>query len=70
MKEHTIIFCPTCFQICESLIHEHDHELILCDVGEVGDVRRKPIYDRQGRLMTRAPRWFLESVGWVKEEKV
>ena len=69
MEEHTILFCPKCFQICESTTHEHDHEVILCEVGKVGDARRKPIYDSRGRLMTRAPRWFLESIGWVKRDQ-
>jgi hypothetical protein len=68
MNEETILFCPRCFQICESPTHEHDHETIRCEIGKIGDVRRKPIYDRNGRLLTRAPRWFLESIGWIEAE--
>ena len=62
--DHREVFylCPICFRVCESEAECHDHVMILCDTGQIGDERRKPIEDRDGKLVSRAPRWYLEAV--------
>jgi hypothetical protein len=57
--------CPFCFKVCESCRDCHERRMIRCDVGQPGDERRKPLIDASGRLQSRAPRWFLEAVGWI-----
>ncbi|HLF25264.1 MAG TPA: hypothetical protein VJG32_02915 [Anaerolineae bacterium] len=57
--------CPVCFRCSEVEDECHAHRMVVCDAGEWGDERRKPIVDEIGRMHTRAPRWFLEAVGWM-----
>jgi hypothetical protein len=38
------------------------HTMIRCDTRELTPELRKPLFDEHGRLVTRAPRWFLEAV--------
>jgi hypothetical protein len=62
---HTFYICPICFTVCDEWRECHDRPMILCDAGEPGDERRKPLRDNTGRLISHAPRWFLEAVGWL-----
>jgi hypothetical protein len=57
--------CPVCFAVCESEIacRAHNHPMIGCDPIELTDEQRKPLMYADGRLASRAPRWFLEAVG-------
>jgi hypothetical protein len=66
--DNAFFICPFCFQVCESERECHAHRMVECKPGKPGDERRKPIYDRDGNLVTRAPRWYLEAVGWVNSE--
>jgi hypothetical protein len=61
--EKTIYICPVCFQVCDSVKECHAHRMIACNPGRPGDKRRKPVEDRFGKLVSRAPRWYLEAVG-------
>lgn len=65
--EDNFYICPICFQVCESEIECHAHRMVECDPGEAGDERRRPIRDRFGNYVSRAPRWFLEAV-WIKRK--
>jgi hypothetical protein len=65
-EEHFYI-CPVCFQVCDTKRECHEHMMVECNPGQEGDVRRKPVQDRFGNLASRAPRWFLEAVGWIKK---
>jgi hypothetical protein len=66
--------CPICFFICETKQEclEHllatGHRLFACKPGNQGDERRKPVNNRFGQYASRAPRWFLEALGWIAEE--
>jgi hypothetical protein len=62
----TLYICPQCFRACESEIECHAHQMIECKVGQPGDERRKPVADRFGNFVSRAPRWFLEAAGWMR----
>ena len=57
--------CPVCFNACEDPQECHQHEMLSCDPGMPDNERRRPLMDTSGRLHTRAPRWFLETVGWI-----
>jgi hypothetical protein len=60
--------CPTCFNACETAEECHEHQMMGCDPGELGHERRKPVMDAAGRVYTRAPRWYLEAVGWIQAD--
>ena len=57
--------CPICFAAYESEIacKAHNHRMIWCDPITLTDEQRKPLMYADGRLASRAPRWFLEAVG-------
>ena len=59
-EEVTIFFlCPVCFEASEHQLECHGHLMVLVNPGEPGDERRKPLI-RKGRIISNAPRWFLE----------
>jgi hypothetical protein len=53
--------------VCETEAECHEHLMVLCETGHPGDERRKPVSDRFGNLVSRAPRWYLEAIS--KERK-
>jgi hypothetical protein len=66
MEQDAVFFmCPVCFRVCESERECHQHTTVECRAGAVGDERRKPVTDRFGRYVSRAPRWFLEAQGRI-----
>lgn len=66
MNTHYMFYlCPTCFESRETEDTAHMHVMLCCDPGLPADERRRPLIDTVGRLHTRAPRWFLETVGWI-----
>lgn len=62
-SERVLYICPVCFQVCESERECHDHKMLACNVGEPGTEQRKPVKDRFGHFVSRAPRWFLDASG-------
>ena len=69
MSSDTDFFiCPTCFRVCETEMECHQHQMVACHTGEFGDKRRRPVKDLNGKLVSRAPRWYMEAVGWIKTE--
>jgi hypothetical protein len=65
---YVFYICPTCFNACETAEECHEHQMMGCDPGELGHERRKPVMDAAGRVYTRAPRWYLEAVGWIQAD--
>ena len=65
-NENVFYICPICFQVCESEQECHAHRMVECYPGEPGDERRKPVTDHFGQIVSRAPRWYLEAVGWIE----
>lgn len=61
----TFYICPICFRVCDSERQCHEHLTLPCDAGEAGDERRKPVRNQFGQYVSRAPRWYLEAVGWL-----
>lgn len=58
--------CPICFYACETPDKDHEHALLLVDPGLPGDERRKPVTDRNGLILSAAPRWFYDAVMQTK----
>lgn len=71
-REESFYICPICFQVCETErechLHEHAHRMVECEPGSPGDERRKPVHDRFGNLMSRAPRWYLDATRRMRNE--
>ncbi len=68
-NESVLYFCHTCCRVFESYPEAHEHdEMVECHPGELDDERRKPIIDKNGHVMTRAPRWYLEAIGVIKPD--
>ena len=67
--EERFYLCPVCFRVCDTDQECHEHRMIECNVGKVGDDRRKPVMDKYGNLVSRAPRWYLEAVGSLRKLK-
>jgi len=61
-QEQIFYMCPICFRVCESESECHEHRMVICKTGHPGDQRRKPVTDRFGNLVSRAPLWYLEAV--------
>jgi hypothetical protein len=55
-------FCPKCFRVCETESECHQHLMVMCETGHPGDDQRKPVRDSYGRLVSRAPLWYLEAL--------
>jgi hypothetical protein len=63
--ESVFYICPTCFTVCESNPETHRHPMVRCDAGRPGDERRRPVTGSDGRILSRAPYWFMEAVGRI-----
>jgi len=67
-NDSSFYICPICFRVCDTEQKCHEHQMVECDAGEPGDERRKPVKDRFGQFVSRAPRWYLEAVGRIPVE--
>ena len=67
-SDRILYICPICFRVCESEEICHAHTMVECKIGEPGTEQRKPVRDRFGRFVSRAPRWFLEAVGRLPDK--
>jgi hypothetical protein len=63
--QNELCICLYCFQVCEDPDGCHASPVLECKPGQPGSLRRKPVMDRSGRILSRAPRWFLEATGWI-----
>jgi hypothetical protein len=63
--------CPICFLVFETEQERLEHRLatghpvFACKPGKQGDERRKPVNNSYGQYVSRAPRWYLEALGWL-----
>lgn len=53
--------CPTCFAASTRDQHLHEHRMITVSLRGMEVDQRRPLVDASGRLLTRAPRWFVAS---------
>lgn len=62
MKSNCLFYiCPTCFNTSETEANCHGRSMIKYDACVQTHDQRKPLRDANGRLQSRAPRWFLEA---------
>ena len=61
----TFFICPVCFRVCESEQECHQHRTVACNAKEEGAACRRPLQDRFGQFVSRAPRWYLEAQGRI-----
>jgi hypothetical protein len=61
-NKQVFYICPSCFYTRETLDNNHKHPMLCVDPGAPGDERRKPVMDRNGQILTPAPRWFQEAL--------
>lgn len=61
-QEQVFYICPKCFQVCETESECHGHLMVICETGHPGDEKRKPVVDSHGRLVSRAPLWYLNAL--------
>jgi hypothetical protein len=54
-------FCPVCFVASRVQDSCHEHEMVAISLRTADDRQRRPISDGKGRLLSRAPLWFLEA---------
>jgi len=59
-KHEAFYLCSVCFRTSTEAETCHNHPMHCCDTGRWGDECRKPLMTASGRLLTRAPRWWLQ----------
>jgi hypothetical protein len=60
-EEHQRFYmCSVCFRTSSRPEQCHNRPMLDCDAGCWGDVCRKPLMAADGRILTRAPRWWLQ----------
>lgn len=61
-QKQVFYLCPICFRVCETEEECHEHQMVFCETGHPGDELRKPMMDNYGKMVSRAPRWYLEAL--------
>jgi len=56
-----IYVCTQCLRISPNEATCHNEAMIECDCGLPGDERSRPVMTAQGKLVTHAPRWWVET---------
>jgi hypothetical protein len=60
-EKHQIFYmCGVCFRASSEAKLCHGRPMLYCDTGCWGDQCRMPLMATNGRLLTRAPRWWLQ----------
>ncbi len=57
----TIYVCAKCLKVSPVADTCHGELMAECDCGSPGDERSRPIMTAEGRLVTRAPRWWVDA---------
>jgi hypothetical protein len=70
METNPIFYlCPKCFETFESEPSNHQHAVLRIDTTQIDVDARKPLMDKQGNLLSSAPRWFLEVTGMISRRR-
>lgn len=54
--------CPKCFELREGDAETHPHGMMRFDASQWTEEERRPLFDEYGKLLTRAPAWFLHAL--------
>ncbi|MBI5305625.1 MAG: hypothetical protein HY868_26080 [Chloroflexi bacterium] len=57
----TVYVCRVCHRVGARTLTCHVGKSAKCNAGAPGDERAKPLYDAQGNLVTRAPKWWVDA---------
>ncbi len=63
-----VYICRTCHRVGQRPLTCHPRSSVKCDAGAPGDERSMPLFDVRGRLVTRAPKWWVEACFGQKKE--
>lgn len=58
--ERIVFICKRCLTAAEEAGECCGQARLRCNAGEPGSARSRPLYDEEGRLLTHAPRWWVE----------
>ncbi len=61
MGEQAIYVCRVCHRVDQRPLTCHPGKMLRCNTGAPGDERSKPLFDARGRLVTRAPKWWVDA---------
>lgn len=59
-QDQEFYMCAICFRTSSEAEICHNRLMLCCNTGHWGDECRKPLTAANGRLLTRAPRWWLQ----------
>ena len=59
-QRRIVYVCPKCLRMSWELEECHGQPMYECDAGVPGDKRSQPIMTTNGRLVTHAPRWWVD----------
>ncbi len=57
----TVYICRVCHRVGQQPLDCHRDKSVRCDAGEPGDERSRPLFDKHGNLVTRAPKWWVDA---------
>ncbi len=61
MPSRMIYICRVCHAVDQRPMTCHPGRSVRCNIGDFGDERSRPLFDKQGHLVTRAPKWWVEA---------
>ncbi len=61
IKTRVVYICRTCHRVGQRVMTCHPGKSVKCDTGNPGDERSMPLFDTHGHIMTRAPKWWVDS---------
>ena len=67
VRGRAIYVCRVCHRVAQEPLDCHPGQSVDCDAGAPGDERSKPLFDANGRLVTRAPKWWVDACFREKE---
>lgn len=56
-----VYVCRVCHLVGWRPLTCHPGQSVQCNAGAPGDERSKPLFDAEGRLVTRAPKWWVDA---------
>lgn len=61
--EQRILYkCVTCLRCSETQETCHERLMVRCELGEPGDESTQPVQSSDGRILTHAPSWWVQTV--------
>jgi hypothetical protein len=60
-QSRRVFICRVCHLVGREPLACHPGQSVECDAGVPGDDRSKPLFDAQGHLVTRAPKWWVDA---------